>query len=236
MGLVGRNGNVLPGIAELHAALRDCERRLFIRTTFAPPRPRLPEVFRAVLLRDVVVPRERVLLRLVPRDVLFVLPWLLLVDFALVRERDCVVARCPRRPVLLAAARRPVVRPALRDRLPLVALVELLRVPLARRPVAPRDDVPRDDVPRADLDDVLEPPLRVPAVADRFELVPLARFLPAPALRLELPPPDLDAAPRALPPRKFRREAPRFPFARACAVSRAISLLKLLRSPRAVRS
>jgi hypothetical protein len=238
--LIGRDGYFSALIARRvdvqsdHAALLE-ERplRLRIATTF----PRLP---RALVLRRDEVERAEALrlgdpLLVFARRELCALVRELVPRFAVERPRVDVlrfvreVARVPPERLPRAEVVRferedvPVVRPR-----PVV--LRAVDVPLLRRELLPRVEalrVPaeRDEVPREDAVRRPEPVLRA-----RLEL-----RAPEPAERaVERPLPEL--RPVEACPRSLRRLALLLPLSRACAVSRAISLLKLLRCPSAVVS
>jgi hypothetical protein len=125
----------------------------------------------------------------------------------LVRERDDVPVVRPLPVVFLEVVFRPV--DVLLDRRELLPRVDALRVP------AERDDVPREDV-----------------VVRRREVVLRLRERPDPAEERRVP----ELRPEDGRPLSFRRLALLSPRSRAWAVSRAISLLKLLCCPSAVVS
>lgn len=238
--LVGRHWRIIVfaalGCAQRHAAFLDCERRLLIEMTL----PRAPERRLAPALRfevacvrllvvrrrdEVLAPRVAVLRLLAPVERLRLdgprLDRLVAVVVRLLVRRAVEVRR--RFPLEDALRREPadvVERPR-----PLVLLVLLLE----RLPRVEADRAPADLFADALRLLVFREPPSPDADARRFVL----RVEPAervPAERVCEPP---RRAPLA---RTLRRLAFVLPRARACAVSRAISLLKLLCSPPAVSS
>src|SRR4051794_32276878 len=237
VGLIRRNGDVLGIIVEFgsnHAALLDDRPERFRIATTLPRLPRAFVVRRDAVALEVVRPLDEVPRAFVRREL-----WALeRLRFALERVRldaprfDLEVARVPlerllradvvrvEREVELAVRPRPVDFRAVARR-PEEAVRELFpRVDVLRAPVE-REDVPRvvPALRREPLPRVRELELRAREPAEGAEV------RRAPAVR-----------PEDLRPLSLRRLALLSPCSRACAVSRAISLLKLLVCPPAVVS